>query len=102
MTLYVTEFTNLGKDANGNMSIYPVQPATATQTLAVTGVSAALASAFAASTTVVQVHTDAICSVVFGSAPTATVTNARFAANETRYFCVPLASGLKIAAILNT
>ena len=47
MTLYVTEFTNLGKDANGNMSIYPVQPATATQTLAVTGVSAALASAFA-------------------------------------------------------
>ena len=101
MTIYVNEFTSFGKDANGNVTPYPLQPATAFQTLAVTGVSAQT-TAFAATTTVIQVHTDAICSIVFGTAPTATTSNARLPANETRYFSVPAGSALKIAAILNT
>ena len=102
MTIYVSEFVSFGRDGNGNVTPYPLQPAAATQTLAVTGISAATAAAFLSTTTIVQVHTDAICSVVFGSAPTATVANARIPANETRYFSVAPGSALKIAAITNT
>lgn len=98
-TLYVTEFNDIGI-INGHIS-YPIQAPTAEQTVAIGGSSTA-SSAFNARTAVVGLHTDAICSVSFGTAPTATATKARLAANETRYFGVPLGQAYKVAVITNS
>lgn len=98
-TLYVTEFTDVGV-INGHIT-YPAQSPTAEQTIAIGGSSTA-SSAFNARTAVVGLHTDAICSVSFGTAPTATAVKARLAANETRYFAVPVGQSYKVAVITNT
>jgi hypothetical protein len=50
----------------------------------------------------VRIHTDAICSISFGTAPTATATNRRLAANQTEYFGVPLGGSYKVAVISNS
>jgi hypothetical protein len=46
------------------------------------------------------VHTDAICSISFGSNPTATATKARMAAGQTEYYAVNASD--KVAVITNT
>ena len=60
----------------------------------------AQSSAFNAATRFIRVHTDAICSILIGSNPTATTAKKRLAADQTEYFAVN--SGDKIAAITNT
>lgn len=50
-----------------------------------------------AGTKFVRVHTDAICHVTAGSAPTASAANMRMAADSTEYFGI--APGQRIAAI---
>ena len=57
-------------------------------------------NAFHASTRLVRIHTDAICSIAFGGDPTATTSSKRLAANQTEYFGVQ--GGYKVAAIANT
>lgn len=74
-------------------------PPLTTQTVAIGG-SSTQSSAFDAKTKMVAVHTDAICSVEFGSNPTATASSRRMAANTTEYFEVTGAH--KIAVITNT
>lgn len=105
-TLYITEFQALGQaglPTNGYGPNGPTQaaqqPPTAEQTVAIGGVSVASA-AFNAATTLVRLHTDAICSIEFGAAPTATATTARMAAGQTEYFGV--LPGMKVAVITNT
>lgn len=56
--------------------------------------------AFKETTRVVRVHTDAICSIAFGSSPTASVDTMRLAANQTEYFAVN--PGEKLSVISNT
>ncbi|HWU70677.1 MAG TPA: hypothetical protein VN017_04915, partial [Pseudoxanthomonas sp.] len=73
----------------------------AEQTVAI-GASSAVSSAFNASTAIVRLHTDAICSVEFGAAPTAAATNMRLAAGQTEYFAVVPGSGFKVAVITNS
>lgn len=100
-TLYITEFTDLSVSfVRGNLAQVAAQPPNAEQTpLAISG-TAALSAAFAANTTLVRLHTDSICSVLFGSAPTATTANARMTAGQTEYFGV--APGMKVSVIANT
>lgn len=100
-TLYVTEFSDLGTTRNAQSTNIMMQSPTAEQTVAIGG-STASSSAFNANTRFVCLHTDAICSVEFGTAPTATAAKARMAAGETRYFGVPQGQSYKVAVITNS
>lgn len=61
---------------------------------------AAQSAAFGSTTRFIRVNTDAVCSISFGSNPTATTSNRRLAANQTEYFGV--IGGRKLSAIANT
>lgn len=97
--LYITEFKGAKKDRSGMMLQLAVTPPIAEQTVAIAGASAQSA-ALNSTTEVVRLHTDAICSVAFGSNPTATTSTARLAAGSTEYFYV--VPGSKVAVISNT
>lgn len=100
-TLYITEFIGQGLDQNARSIPITSQPANAEQTVAI-GASSAQSSAFQGNTNIIRLHTDVICSVEFGTNPTATATKARMAANQTEYFWVPQQSSYKVAVITNT
>lgn len=104
-TLYIEEFSGLG-EMNEATSPYrrmngeiPQTPSLVSQTVAI-GVSSVASNAFSQTTYLVRLHTDSICSFVFGTAPVATATNARMAASQTEYFAV--VPGQKVAVITNT
>ncbi len=98
-TLYITEFSGPGfEGVTGHLPIAAL-PSVAEQTKAIGGTSAQ-SNAFNAQTKVVRLHTDAICSVAFGSNPTATATSMRLPADHTEYFAVT--PGHKVAVISNT
>ncbi len=96
--LYITEYSILGV-ITGKSTAIAKAPPVAEQTVAIGGSSVA-SSAFNAATKFVRLHTDAICSVSFGSAPTATATTMRMAANQTEYFAV--SPSAKVAVITNS
>lgn len=99
-TLYVSEYAGLATGP-GRMNQIPLvlEPAKVEQTVAIGGASQPSA-AFGADTIVIRVHTDAICSIVIGKAPVATLVSKRMAADQTEYFGV--SPGDKIAVIANT
>lgn len=92
--LYISEYAN-----TGGFSGVGTEPAITDQTVAIAAGSAQ-SNAFRANTNLVRLHTDAICSVLFGSNPTATATNKRLPAGAVEYFYV--APGQKVAVITNT
>lgn len=96
--LYVTEYAAF-PIVQGNSVQAPKDPPLAEQTVAI-GAGSVASSAFSAKTRVIRVHTDAICSISIDTAPTATATKARMAANQTEYHSVN--PGDKIAVITNT
>ena len=98
--LYVAEFSEVGRRLDGLEQIAKMPPL-AEQRVAIGGASAASA-AFNASTSIIRVHTDAICSISIGAAPTATTSMIRLAADQTEYFAVPKGKSYKIANISNT
>lgn len=75
------------------------EPRLANQTVSIGG-STTQSSAFNTNTTMIRVHTDAICSIDIGSNPTATAAKSRLAANQTEYFGV--IPGQKLAVITNS
>lgn len=97
-TLYISEYTNIGLTNGVNIPV-PQEPPIAEQTVAITGTSAQSA-AFNSATKYIQVHTDAICSVLCGSNPVATTSKKRLPADVTKEFGVN--PGDKIAVISNT
>lgn len=97
-TLYVSEYSQAGTAGPGMLPV-AAEPGATTQTVAIGGTSAQ-SSAFGTTTRFVRVHTDAICSIAFGSNPTATTAKLRMAANQTEYFAVR--AGDKVAVISNT
>ncbi len=99
--LYITEYAGLAPSPPGGTSQVPLEPPVAEQTVAIAAGSAA-SSAFNAKTRLVRLHTDAICSVEFGTAPTASATTARMAQNQTEYHGVPLGASFKVAVITNS
>jgi hypothetical protein len=94
--LYITEFERVD---NANPPVAPV-PAITSQTVDLSGTSAQ-SSAFNPRTKMVRIHTDAICSILFGTNPTATTSHARLAADQTEYFALTT-TGLKVAGITNS
>lgn len=100
-TLYITEIATQGQDGNTKQIILPQFPPLAEQTVAIAAGSAQSA-ALNASTTMVRLHTDAVCSVAIGANPTATAANMRMAANTSEWVSIPRGSSPKIAVITNT
>lgn len=106
-TLYVTEFTGLANVASNFGAALmgaqaPLEPALVDQTVAIGG-SSTPSNPFNANTTLVRVHSDAICSIAFGrGSATASATTRRLAANQTEYFGVPKGDGYVVAVITNT
>jgi hypothetical protein len=99
MPLYIAEHKSLAQDKFGNPLNSGIQPPLAEQKLTISGTSGQSA-AFNAGTSIIRVHTDAICSILIGNNPTATANNARLAAGQTEYFSV--IAGDKLAVISNT
>ena len=99
-TLYVTEYEHIALAPDGTVPVGE-ETRVADQTVAIGGASVASA-AFHVRTNFVRLHTDAICSVMFGTAPVATTAKSRMAANQTEYFGVPQSQSYKVAVITNT
>lgn len=107
-TLYITEFADLAFATTPAASHAPrelgqaAQQApgpVAEQTVAIGG-SSTQSNAFNAATTLVRIHTDSVCSILFGNSPTVTTSSARLASGQTEYFGVY--PGTKVAVISNT
>lgn len=94
--LYVTEFE---RPRNQWVNVANTPPLV-DQTPVVIGAGSLQSAAFNSKTAVVRVATDAICSIAFGSNPTATVNNMRMAADQVEYFSVQ--PNQMIAVIANT
>lgn len=99
--LYVGEFKSVGGSSNFNVAGALVPPI-AEQTVAIGGASVACTNAFNDNTMFVRIETDAICSIAWGTNPTATTGNMRLAANQIEYFAVPPGQRYKVAVITNT
>ena len=103
-TVYVTEFASISKDHDGRVVPAAEVPVLATQTISVSGTSAAVSNDFNAKTRVVRIHTDIACSIVFAGTPVATTSDMRLPAGAIEYFTLSeseVANGLKVAAISN-
>lgn len=99
-SLYVAEFVSVGGTSNFNVAGALVPPIVE-QKLAISA-SAAQGSLFNSNTRFIRVETDAICSIAFGTNPTATASNMRLAANQIEYFSVPPTGTYTISVITNT
>ena len=98
--LYISEFSQI-YSAGGPSAPFARQPPIAEQTIAI-GAGSVQSNAFNAATTFVRLSTDAICSIEFGTNPTATATKARMPAGSVEYFSVAVNTGQKVAVITNT
>ena len=97
--LRIKEYTDLARDVKGNVILAGKEPAIAEQTVVNTGASTKSA-AFNEQTRFVFITTDSICSIKFGSDPTATTSHDRLPVNAERFYGVN--GGDKVAAVLNT
>jgi hypothetical protein len=96
-TLYISEY---GAPTFTPYAYQAAQTPELTHQIVAIGGSSVQSAAFSANTTLIRVHTDAICSVqIGGTNPTATATSARFIAGQTEYFIVH--PGDKLAVITN-
>ena len=104
LNLYISEYEHVRQTSRGNV-LAGVEPSVATQKVDFTAGSTASA-AFNVRTKFVRIHAEAICSIVFGTAPTAAATGLRLTAGQTEYFGVDIenfaAGAMKVAAITNT
>jgi len=93
--LYISEYTQNQID----LPVVAAEPATANQKVDFTA-GATQSSAFRNDTRLVRIHAEAICSILFGTNPTASAANARLVAGQTEYFKV--FPGHKVSVITNT
>lgn len=99
--VYITEFSRGGRDdSDHNMQsvlVSTVPPIT--QVITKTGSSVACTNAFANSTTIIRVSTDAAVNFTLGPTPVATVNDAYLPADSVEYFSILPGTSLKIAII---
>lgn len=101
-SLYITQYSKLGMDPNGQDVQAGLEPYVAYEKLTYTGTAAASA-AFNAQTRFVRLHSDGIFSYRITAAGTAATTgDARVAANATEFIAVEPGSAMKVSAIVNT
>ena len=97
--LYISEYSTTGTNRSSAVQI-SAEPCLRDQQPLDFSAGAVASLPFLAQTIFVRVHTDAPCSIAFGSTPTATTSNKRLPANTTEYFGVQ--PGSKISVIANT
>lgn len=100
-SVYVTEFAGIAIGPQGVQIQVALEPPLADQKLTSSG-AASSSSAFNAKTRFVRVATDAIICLQFGTAPTATTSTRRMAADQVEYFAVPLAASFIVSVITCT
>jgi hypothetical protein len=99
-TLYISEYPDVAHGASSSSSFQVApEPPLVEQTVAISA-SVAASSAFGGNTRVIRVNTDATCSILVGSNPTATTAKKRLPADTTEYFGVQ--PGDKISVIANS
>lgn len=98
-TLYISEYSSVLMQT-GKVPI-ALEPAVNDQTVAIGG-SSTQSTAFKNNTNFVRLETDAICSIAFGTNPTATTSNKRLQAGDIEYFGLQPGQTLKVAVISNT
>lgn len=99
--LYVTEYANAAM--SDGVAVQAGQEPGIYQTPIAIGGGSVLSAVFNANTRFVRVHTDVICSIAFGTSPTAvTNTQNRMAANSTEFFGVPPGGAHRLAVISST
>lgn len=100
--LYVTEYAEIATlPGNNKNPQIPVEPPIAEQVVDYSG-GVAASNAFNFGTRFVRISTDAVCSVSFGTAPTATTSMQRMAADTVEYKAIPQGAVYKVSAITNT
>jgi len=99
--LYISEYVDFPQQ-QGNLINAVKEPSIAEQTPVVIGGGSLQSAAFNVKTKCVRIHTDAICSIAFGTNPTATADSKRLAASQTEYFGVPEGQSFKVAVITNS
>lgn len=98
---YITEYVEIAQTyGGGRSSQVPMEPPVAEQTVTFSG--ATQSAAFNAETRLVRIETDSICSVLFGTNPTATTSSGRMAAGQTEFRAVPPKRSMKVSVISNT
>lgn len=97
---YITEYQSMPVVIMGQVAQVPMEPPLAEQTVVIGA--EAKSAAFNASTTLVRVHVDAISSILFGTAPTATTSKQRLPANLVQWHGVPKGASYKVSVISNT
>lgn len=97
-TLYVTEYAAL-QIMNGVP--VPAEHPVVEQAVSFSG-TAGQSSAFNAKTRFVRIQADGICSVLFGTNPTATTASRRMASGQTEFVGVPPGQSYRASAITNT
>jgi hypothetical protein len=102
--LYITEYHDLPQAFSNASPQLVREPPTVDQTPVAIGVSAVQSAPFQASTRVIRLHTDVICSIAIGppATTTATANNQRLAANQTEYKMVVDGPGYVVSVITNT
>lgn len=93
--LYISEYTQ----QQISQPTVGTEPSVANQAVTFTG-TPGQSAAFRSDTKMVRIHPDGICSIKFGTNPTAATTDARMVAGQTEYFLI--SPGYKISAITNT
>ena len=95
--IFISEYKQLARDADGNVIPVGKEPAIVEQTLLIGGETDS--AAFNELTTLVRIHAEAACCLLFGTAPTAAITKKRMGAGATEYFGV--IAGHKVSVILD-
>lgn len=98
--LYITEYAGMMPSPDGKQGQVPMEPPLAEQTVAIGA--EAKSSAFSAKTRLIRMHCDATCSVLIGTAPTATTASGRMVQNQTEFRGVPVTGTYKVSVISNT
>jgi hypothetical protein len=98
-TLYIAEIDEMGLDSRGQPIMSAIAPSLNEQIVTISG-SSAQSAVFNSQARFIELHPDAVCSVVIGDNPTATTANRRIGAGDTRYYTLRR-TGLKVAVIAN-
>lgn len=94
--IFISEYTHLARDADGNVLQAPKEPAVVEQNITI-GIASVQSAAFGTATRFVRIEAGAACCILFGESPTAVATKKAMASGSTEFFGVT--PGHKVAVI---
>ena len=110
--IYITEYAQVAVDSRDRSVLCGQEPPLAEQVDDISGGVAASSAAFNTDTKFIRVHTNAICSTLIGTNPTATTASKRLVAGQTEFMGVDKSknggtaglsgTAMKLSGIINT